>query len=347
MAASIVGVLNNGLPLLGPRRSRAGARAAAEHAGRGASMNAPEVVVVGSLNMDLVARVARLPVPGETVAGSDFSTVPGGKGANQAVAAARLGARTAMVGCVGDDAFGARLRAGLEQDGVECRGLRTVAGVSSGVALIVVDGAGRNGIVVVPGANGQLGPDDVDAAEPLIAAAQIVVLQLEIPFATVEHAIRRARALGKTVVLNPSPARALPRELYACVDYLVPNEIEAASLTGAPVATAADALAAARRLRGEGAAAVLVTLGAEGVVSASATGEGHHRAPRVEAVDTTAAGDTFLGGLCAALVRGRDLAAAIAFGQAAAAVCVTRPGAQPSIPRADEVQDGPAGDPSG
>lgn len=300
-------------------------------------MTGPEVVVVGSLNIDLVARVARLPVSGETVPGADFATVPGGKGANQAVAAARLGAHTALIGCVGEDAFGARLRAGLEEDGVDCRGLRTVAGTASGVALIAVDDAGRNGIVVIAGANGHLGPADVDAAEPLIAGARIVVLQLEIPFETVEHTLRRARALGKTVVLNPSPARLLPPALLGCVDYLVPNEIEAASLIGTPVVSVADAIAAGRRLRTDGAGTVLITLGAEGTVTVGPDGERHDPAPRVDAVDTTAAGDTFLGGLCAALLRGRSLPAAIAFGQAAAALCVTRPGAQPSIPFAREV----------
>ena len=300
-------------------------------------MSTPEVVVVGSLNMDLVARVARLPSPGETVAGSGFSTVPGGKGANQAVAAARLGARTAMVGCAGDDAFGVRLRAGLGDDGVDCHGVRTVAGVSSGVALIVVDEAGRNVIVVVAGANGLLGPADVDAAEPLLAAARIVVLQLETPIETVEHAARRARALGKTVVLNPAPACPLPPGLLALVDFLVPNEIEASALAGRPVASVADAIAAGRRLRADGAGTVLVTVGAEGVVTVGPDGERHDPAPHVQAVDTTAAGDTFIGGFCAALVRGGDVPGAVAFGQAAAALCVTRPGAQPSIPFAREV----------
>jgi ribokinase len=299
-------------------------------------MSGPDVVVVGSLNMDLVARVQRLPVPGETVPGSSFDTVPGGKGANQAVAAARLGAGTAMIGCVGDDAFGGRLRAGLEQDGIDCRAVKTVAG-SSGVALIVVDQAGRNGIVVVPGANGQLGPADVDAAEPMLAAAQIVALQLEIPLETALHTARRARALGRTVVLNPSPARPLPAELLACADYVVPNEIEAAALTGLPVATPSDAIAAGRRLREAGAGTVLVTLGASGVVTVSADGERHDPAQAVRAVDTTGAGDTFVGGFCAALMRRRSLAVAVAYGQAAAALCVTRPGAQPSIPFAAEV----------
>ena len=301
-------------------------------------MTQPEVVIVGSLNMDLVARVLRMPAPGETVAGTGFSTVPGGKGANQAVASARLGARTAMVGCVGDDAFGDRLRAGLTADGVDTSSLRTAAGTSSGVALIVVDAAGRNGIVVVAGANGQLAPADVDAAEPLLAAARIVVIQLEIPFETVEHAARRAHAMGKTVVLNPAPARPLPPDLLRCVDYLVPNESEAGTLVGIPVATPADAIAAGRRLRADGAGAVLVTLGAQGVATVGPDGERLDAAPRVVAVDTTAAGDTFIGGLCAALVRGDGLPAAVAYGQAAAAVCVTRPGAQPSIPFAREVR---------
>ena len=300
-------------------------------------MSEPEIVVVGSLNMDLVARAPRLPVPGETVAGHGFSTVPGGKGANQAVAAARLGGRTAMIGCVGDDAFGVQLRSGLVADGVDCGGVRTAAGVSSGVALIVVDDEGRNGIVIVPGANGRLAPADVDAREEELAAARVVVLQLETPLATVEHAARRAKALGRIVVLNPAPARELPPSLLACADFLVPNEIEAAALTGARVASVEDAIEAGRRLRHAGAGTVLVTLGAQGVVAVTASEARHHPAPSVKAVDTTAAGDTFIGGLCAALVRGRPLSAAVAFAQAAAAISVTRPGAQPSIPFLREV----------
>jgi ribokinase len=303
-------------------------------------MSAAEVVVVGSLNMDLVARAPRLPVPGETVGGRSFATVAGGKGANQAVAAARLGARTAMIGCLGDDAFGASLRAGLEADGIACGGVRTVAGVSSGVALIMVDDAGRNGIVVVPGANGQLAPADVDAHREAIAAARVVALQLETPLATVEHAARTARALGRTVVLNPAPARRLPEALLASADYLVPNELEAAAMTGLAVDSVEAAMAAGRWLRQAGAGTVLVTLGARGVVVVGPDGARHHPARRVEAVDTTAAGDTFIGGLCAALVRGRPLAAAIGFAQSAAAISVTRPGAQPSIPYEREVAVG-------
>jgi ribokinase len=300
-------------------------------------MSAAEVVVVGSLNMDLVARAPRLPVPGETVSGLTFSTVPGGKGANQAVASARLGAATAMVGCLGDDAFGASLRSGLEADGVDCRGLRTVPGTSSGVALIVVDEAGRNGIVVVPGANGRLSPGDVDAQAALIGAARALVLQLETPLETVEHAARLARSLGKLVVLNPAPARPLPAGLLGCADFLVPNEVEAAALSGRAVASVEDAIAAGQLLRRSGAGTVLVTLGARGVVVVGASGARHHPARPVKAVDTTAAGDTFIGGLCAALVRGRSVGEAIRYAQAAAAISVTRLGAQPSIPFAREL----------
>ena len=300
-------------------------------------MIAADIVVVGSLNMDLVARAPRLPVPGETVPGRTFQTASGGKGANQAVAAARLGGRTAMIGCVGDDAFGVHLRSGLEADGVDCTRVQTIRGVSSGVALIVVDDAGQNGIVVVSGANGRLIPADVDTCEAALAAARVVVLQLETPLETVEYAAQRARALDKVVVLNPAPARPLPASLLACADFLVPNEIEAAALSGVRVDSVDAAIEAGRRLRGSGAGTVLVTLGAQGVVMVGSGGASHHPATPVDAVDTTAAGDTFIGGLSAALVHGRTLSSAIAFAQAAAAICVTRPGAQPSIPFLREV----------
>jgi ribokinase len=219
-----------------------------------------EVVVVGSLNMDLVVRAPRLPVSGETLLGSGFSTVAGGKGANQAVAAARLGARTAMIGCVGDDAFGRQLRGGLEADHVDVSAVRMVPGRSSGLALIVVDDSGRNGIVVVPGANGHLAPEDIDRHAPLFAATRVVALQLEIPLATVEHAARAAKQHGKIVVLNPAPAQPLPPALIGSADFLVPNEIEAAILTGLRVESIDSATEVARRLRLQGAANVLVTL---------------------------------------------------------------------------------------
>ena len=296
-----------------------------------------EVVVVGSLNMDLVVRAPRLPVPGETLLGGGFSTVPGGKGANQAVAAARLGARTAMIGCVGDDAFGRQLRSGLEADHIDVSAVRTVPGRSSGVALIVVDDGGRNGIVVVSGANAELSPEDIDRQSRLIAGAHVVTLQLETPLGTVERAARAAKQQGKIVVLNPAPAQPLPPAVIQCADFLVPNEIEAAILTGLRVESIDSATEVARRLRIQGAANVLVTLGERGVVAVTDAGVQHFPARRVQAVDSTGAGDTFIGGFSAALAAGRTVTDAIAFAQAAAAISVTRPGAQPSIPFAHEV----------
>jgi ribokinase len=298
-----------------------------------------QVVVVGSLNMDLVARAPRLPNPGETLIGRWFSTSPGGKGANQAVAAARLGAPTAMIGCVGEDDFGTRLRSGLESDGIDCRAVHSWSG-PSGVALIVVGDEGANGIVVVPGANGVLSPADVDRHEALIAAARVVALQLETPLATVAHAARRAQELRKTVILNPSPAQQLPPGLVADADYLVANEIEAGMLSGIAVRSAEQAMEAGQALRVQGARAVLVTLGEDGVVAVTSESARHYPARPVKAVDSTGAGDTFIGALCAALAWGRTLPDAIDFAQAAAAISVTRPGAQPSIPYAREMVPG-------
>ena len=218
--------------------------------------------------------------------------------------------------------------------------MRAVGGAASGVALIVVDDQGRNGIVVVPGANARLAPADVAAERALLGAARLVVLQLETPLETVLQAARTARALGKVVVLNPAPAQPLPPELLALADVLVPNEVEAAALSGLPVRTVEEAIAAGERLRGQGAGLVLVTMGERGVVSVGLGGARHHPARPVQAVDSTAAGDTFIGGFCAATARGAALEKAVAYGQAAAAISVTRPGAQPSIPWAVEVDAG-------
>ena len=300
---------------------------------------ARRLVVVGSLNADLVAGVARLPQPGETVlAAGSLATLCGGKGANQALAAARLGASTAMVGRVGDDAHGERLLAALLRDGVDCSGVRATPGCATGVALIVVDDAGRNSIVVVPGANAQLNADDVDRELPLIGAGCVVALQLEIPLETVAHAAAAARARGATVVLNPAPAMPLADALLASVEVLVLNESEASVLTGEPVDSIDTVQRAAARLRERGAGSVLVTLGARGVFAATAGGVRHLPARRVHAVDTTGAGDTFIGGLCAGLLEGLDLPAAIDLGQAAAAIQVTRPGAQAAMPTRREVE---------
>ncbi len=297
-----------------------------------------KVVVVGSLNMDLVARAQRLPRPGETLAGDTFFTVPGGKGANQAVAVARLGGSVAMVGSVGDDAYGEQLRAALVAEGVDCQGVGVCAGVSSGVALITVDASSQNCIVIVPGGNGLLTPQAVQRFDALLQAAEVIICQLEVPADTVAWTLARGRELGKRVILNPAPATGpLPPEWFAHIDYLTPNESEAEALTGLTVHDQASARTAAEQLLQLGAGKVIVTLGAQGALFVSRDGSWHYPAPAVKALDTTAAGDTFVGGFAAGLVRGLGEGEAIAFGQRAAALSVTRAGAQPSIPYLEEL----------
>ncbi|UVL22612.1 ribokinase [Pseudomonas donghuensis] len=297
------------------------------------------VVVVGSLNMDLVTRAQRLPRGGETLVGETFVTVPGGKGANQAVAAARLGAQVAMVGCVGDDAYGQQLRQALADEQIDCQAVGVAAGVSSGVALIVVDAASQNAIVIIAGGNGQLLPASVQRFDALLQHADVIICQLEVPMATVAYTLERGRALGKTVILNPAPASGpLPAEWFASIDYLIPNESEAEALSGVPVTDLESAKVAATRLLALGAGKVIVTLGAQGALFADGQAFRHFPAPVVQPVDTTAAGDTFVGGFAAALARGEEEGAAIAFGQRAAALSVTRAGAQPSIPHFAELQ---------
>lgn len=297
-----------------------------------------DVVVVGSINMDFVAFAARLPGRGETVTGNSFTASPGGKGANQAVAAARLGARTALLGCVGGDAIGSTLRASLEANGVGCAAIKVVEDSASGVAMIVVDGTGANMIVVAPGGNWLLTGADIVAHENLIGQARIVALQLEIPLDVTVLAAQTARRLGKTVVLNPAPAQPLPETLLRSIDYLVPNETEATELTGIAVSDVESAAQAAMALRQLGAARVIVTLGERGVIAVTETGTVHYPAHAAQAIDTTGAGDTFIGGLCCGLASGLELPSAIALGQAAAAISVTRPGAQQSIPYRIEVE---------
>ncbi|WP_160104976.1 ribokinase [Pseudomonas izuensis] len=297
-----------------------------------------KVVVIGSLNMDLVTRAPRLPQGGETLIGHSFTKVCGGKGANQAVAAARLGAQVSMVGCVGRDAYGEELRAALLAEQVDCQAVSTVDD-SSGVALIVVDDNSQNAIVIVAGANGALTPAVVGCFDSVLQAADVIICQLEVPDATVGHALKRSRELGKIVILNPAPAsRPLPATWYENIDYLIPNESEASTLSGLPVNSRQTAQAAASRLIELGAGKVIITLGAQGSLLADGQHVEHFPAPTVKAVDTTAAGDTFVGGFAAALAGGKGEAEAIRFGQVAAALSVTRAGAQPSIPTLSEVQ---------
>ena len=295
------------------------------------SANAPRIAVVGSLNMDLVLPLARAPEAGETVLADALHLIPGGKGGNQAVACARQGAEVHLFGRVGDDAYGQTLRAGLDADGIDHRGVLADAHTTTGVAIITVDATAQNRIVVVPGANGQFMLDAI-ALDAALQGARGLVLQFEIPLPQVLAAAQRAAVAGCPVSLNPSPLQPLPDALWPLVDTLVVNEVEAAALAGVAVVTPQDAAAAAQALRTRGPAQVVVTLGAAGAVAADAAGSRHHPGMVVRAVDTTAAGDTFLGALTVALAQNEPLDHAVRAGIRAAALCVTQAGAQPSIP---------------
>ncbi|PKU22807.1 ribokinase [Telmatospirillum siberiense] len=302
---------------------------------RGAASPGPSaksIVVVGSLNMDLVLRVSRAPAAGETLMGRQFSVVPGGKGANQAVACARLGAPVTLIGSLGADAFGAQLRQAMAGDGIDTTHVVTDDRSATGVAMIQVDDDGQNRIVVVSGANATLEPIHVDAASAAIDRAALMILQLEVPLATVEHAVDRAVRAGLPVLLNPAPVLALPDRLWPKIDYLIPNESEASALAGIPVTDPSSAMEAAWILRSRGVRHVLVTLGRQGVVIVGPDDARHLAARSVQAVDTTAAGDTFIGGVAVGLREGMTLWEAADLGQRAAALCVTRHGAQPAIP---------------
>jgi len=297
-------------------------------------MNDGEITVVGSLNMDLVVPVARHPKPGETIIGGDLQHFHGGKGANQAVAAARLGGRVRMVGRVGADAYGAELKRGLEAEGIATADVAEIDS-STGVALISVSEDGQNAIIVSPGANARLRPEDLSPAQ--FANAKVVVLQLEAPLETVQRAAELGREAGARVLLNAAPAQELPDELLQELDVLVVNEFEAAQVAGSDEpGSMEEALALARQLARR-VPVVVITLGARGLVWAGAEGEGYLPAFEVQAVDTTAAGDAFVGGLAAALAAGEPFAAALKYGSAAGALAATRSGAQPSLPRVDEV----------
>jgi len=298
----------------------------------------PHIAVVGSLNMDLVIRTPRFPGPGETIIGSAFHTIPGGKGANQAVAAAKLGARVSMVGRVGDDAFGAQQLANLSQLGIDVSHVRRDPKAATGVALIVLEEQGQNSIILAPGANMRLTLADLEAAEDVLASAAILVLQLEIPQEVVEQASKVARAHGVIVLLNPAPARRLPPTLLSQVDVLIPNESETALLTGTEVDDIESARRAAVRLRAAGVGTVILTLGGRGALLLEGQKAIHVPGYRVDVVDTTAAGDAFVGGFAVALAEGQDLAEAVRFANAAGALAVTKLGAQPSLPTRSEVE---------
>ena len=298
---------------------------------------AGSATVIGSLNMDLVMRAARLPSAGETIIADGFTLAEGGKGANQAVALARMGARAAMVGKVGDDGFGAQLRSALQRDGIDVEHVGTAQDCPTGVAMIMVEPSGENRILVAQGANLLLDAADIDSAHRLIGRSAFVVLQFEVPVATVDYAARVAKSSGVRVVFNPAPADALPASLWSAIDYLIPNESEAERLTGIRVHGHDSAIAAARALRERGVANVVITLGAKGVLLSDLSGERLLPAHVVKVRDTTAAGDCFIGGLVAGLCEDMGLDEAALLGIAASGVCVTRTGAQPALPYRREV----------
>jgi len=294
------------------------------------------ILVIGSVNMDLVVRVDHVPAAGENVRGQALEMIPGGKGANQAVASARLGAETTFLGRIGDDPFGRRLRDELAAAGVRTDAVQTVAGCASGTAMILVEAGGENSIVITPGANARLGPDDVHAARSLLAQADAVLLQLEIPAETVARAIRLAREVGTLAVVDAGPPRRPIDEAVLEADVLTPNEAEAAALLGInPGTRSPEDLA--RALLARGPRAVVVKAGPRGAVLAEEGLLRHVPAFPIEPVDTTAAGDAFTAALAVALVEGKNLVQATRRAGAAGALAATRLGAQPAMPTADEV----------
>ena len=298
----------------------------------------PLILVVGSSNTDMIIRLDRIPRPGETILGGAFSTAAGGKGANQAVGAARAGGQVTFVARVGRDMFGEQAVAGFEKDGINVGHIVRDAAEPSGVALIFVAKDGENSIAVASGANGALAPADVRKAKGAFAAAAVLVMQLETPLATVQAAADLAAKAGVPVILNPAPARPLPAALLKRVGILTPNETEAELLTGIQVADEASAAKAAAKLRKLGVQTVIITLGARGAFIADAGGSQLVPGFKVKAVDTTAAGDIFNGALAVALAEGRPLVDAVRFANAAAALSVTKLGAQPSAPLRRDIE---------
>lgn len=297
------------------------------------------IAVFGSINVDVTAYAERLPKPGETVHGTSYLTGLGGKGANQAAAAARLGAGVAMIGRVGTDSFGALARAELASFGVSLAHVADDA-AGTGIAIIGVDARGENVITVIAGANGAMGGADAVRAGPALDRAKVLLLQLEVPLTGALAAAARVRAGGGAVVLDPAPAppTGLAPEVYAAVDILTPNESETGALTGTTPTNPAEGLAAAKALRARGLKAAIVKLGAQGVCVASADGERHIPAFRVTTIDTVAAGDCFNGGLAFALSRGEPLTEAVRFAAACGALSTTKKGAAASAPTLAEVE---------
>lgn len=301
--------------------------------------NSCDVVVIGSCNMDMTVRCRDLPIPGQTMLGESFQTNPGGKGANQAVAAAKLGARTQIVARVGNGMFVPRFFESYDKVGLGHDFVIRDPETPSGTALIFVDHEGENMIVVAPGANAKLSPADIDAALPVIEGAKVMILQLEVPMETVIHAAELAKKHGTKVILNPAPVRHLPPELLKNVDIIVANEVEVMILSGAKDVDTSTAAAACRPIIDAGVDHVITTLGKDGAVVTSGDGASKVRGFKVNAIDTTSAGDTFVGALACALTEDMSLEEATHFANAAAALSATKVGAQQSMPTREEVDE--------
>lgn len=302
-------------------------------------MNKPKIAVIGSLNMDIVIEARRPPQMGETIMGEQAHFIPGGKGANQAVASARLGASTVMIGAVGQDAFGKQLLDSMQQEGIDCKTIKTVEQAATGIASILL-AQGDNSIIVIAGANGHCTPDDIDRHEQSIAAADVILLQLEIPLATVVYAAEKAKRLGKLVILNPAPAQRLPDTLYASIDILTPNETEVFQLAGCQDGEA-ELQTAMQALQHKGVGNVITTLGSKGAAFLDQeTGQlVTLPAYKVPVVDTTGAGDSFNAGLAFALGSGKRIPEAVIFASRVAALAVTKMGAQQGMPTLDQVEN--------
>lgn len=300
-------------------------------------MNPKKILVVGSSNTDMVIKTNNFPAPGETILGGRFLMNAGGKGANQAVAAARLGGVVTFVGKIGDDIFGKQAVQQLEDEGINVDFVAVDPENPSGVAMITVDRHAENSIVVAPGSNGTLSPADFDKAGTELAGSELVLMQLEIPIPTVEYIARKAAEQQKKVILNPAPAAALSDELLQNLYIITPNETEAELLTGIKITDEASALKAANQLHAKGVQSVIITMGAAGAFLFENGQLQLIKAPKVEAIDTTAAGDTFNGALAVALSEGKSIAESVAFANKAAAISVTRIGAQSSVPYRKEI----------
>ena len=298
-----------------------------------------KILVIGSLNMDTVIETPYMPQSGETLAGKSITLVPGGKGANQAYTVGKLGGDVSMIGAVADDSIGTALKANLESVGVNTSGISTLPGATTGQAFITVDDNGANSIILIAGTNGLVSREMIDQHRNLIQACDIVMMQLEIDWNVVAYAKDLAVSMGKTVIIDPAHALpGLPDSFWQGVDYIKPNETELEILTGRPLSCQADLEAAAGEMFSKGVRNVMVSLGGDGCLLMNREGMHFYPAKKVHAVDTTAAGDCFMGAFALALSRGADVAEAITYGQTASAIAVTRKGAQSSIPNPEEIQ---------